>query len=112
MCTGIGLNCKNKYFVGKNHDWISKYAYIVINPRKMLNHASSYLHKQKLLNWESIYGSITVNLTDTEGNVLPGAMAGLNEQGLSVLTLWLEQSEYPTVNTQTVVPTELFAKYS
>lgn len=41
-CTGISAQYKNQYFVRKNHDWISKYAAIVINPRGMLNHDSLY----------------------------------------------------------------------
>lgn len=111
MCTGIGLCYKNKCFIGKNHDWVRKDAYIVINPRKMINHAPLYKHQNKLLSWKSKYGSITVNLTDQNNVVVPGVMAGMNEKGLAVLTLWLAQSEYPSVKTKTVVPTELFAKY-
>ena len=80
MCTGIGLCYKNKYFVGKNHDWIKKDAYIVINPRKMINHAPLYKHQNKLLSWKSKYGSITVNLTDKNNVVVPGVMAGMNEK--------------------------------
>jgi penicillin V acylase-like amidase (Ntn superfamily) len=111
MCTGLGLCYKKQYFIGKNHDWISKYASIVINPRGMVNHDTQFIRKDEQLNWVSKYGSITVNNVAENSIVTPAAMVGMNEKGLSVLTLWLEQSKYPDVSTKAVVPTELWAKY-
>lgn len=109
-CTGVSVHYKNQYFVGKNHDWVNKEAAIVINPRGMANHAPRFMRKDKQLVWAAKYGSVTVNLVENN-RVIPGAMVGMNEKGLSVLTLWQTNAKYPTKPTKPVVSTELLAKY-
>lgn len=109
-CTGIGLHYKNQYFVGKNHDWINKEAAIVVRPRGTENQDPTYMREDKLLDWAAKYGSITVNLVE-QNKIRPGAMVGMNEKGLSVLTLWHDEAKYPTVPTKPIVSTLLFANY-
>jgi len=109
-CSGIGWQYDHQWFVGKNHDWINKHAALVVNPRGMVNHPRLPMNIGKALSWTSKYGSITVNEIE-KNEVVPGAMAGVNEKGLCALMLWQIGATYPKNPIKPVVSTELFAKY-
>jgi len=111
-CTEFQIGQKNQVFVGRNFDFQTKYATVVINPRGTLNNTRDLLHKGNPLQWVSKYGSVTVDLADKSGKIyLPAVMSGINEYGLSASTLWLTKSEFPVHPAKATLPTSLWPKY-
>lgn len=111
-CSELQISYDNQYFVGRNFDWLSKYAAIVVNSRGTLNNTKDLLKRGKSFTWVAKYGSVTINLAEKNGLVhMPAVMTGMNEYGLSASTLWLAQAEFPRVTSKPVVPTALWAKY-
>lgn len=111
-CTEFQIGQKNQVFVGRNFDFQTKYAAVVINPRGTLNNSRDLLHKDKPLQWVSKYGSVTIDLADKSGKThLPAVMSGINEYGLSASTLWLAKSEFPARPAKATLPTSLWPKY-
>ncbi len=83
--------------VAKTLDWWTEHGMALVNLRG--------LEKQALLldpstgsalQWESLYGSVTFNQVSRE---FP--FGGMNEKGLVVEVLWLDDSEYPKVDKST-----------
>jgi choloylglycine hydrolase len=89
-CTTFVLRQQNKIVFGRNLDWITGSGLIMTNPRNVKKIALVD-PSQKPIQWISKYGSITFNQI---GRDLP--YGGMNETGLVVEHMTLEQTQYPT----------------
>ncbi len=76
--------------LGKNFDWNQGQGFLVSNKKGWSKKSLVAAPQAQPLRWESKYNSITFNLLGLE---FPNN--GVNEAGLSVEILWLNDSEYP-----------------
>jgi len=72
---------------GKNYDWEVDDGLVIVNKRRVTKTAFS---EQPALTWTSKYGSITFNQYGREF-----AHGGMNEAGLVVELMWLQDTQYP-----------------
>lgn len=89
-CTTFVLRQDNTIVFGRNLDWITGPGLIMTNPRNIKKTAIVDSTK-KMIEWVSKYGSITFNQI---GRDLP--YGGINETGLVVEHMALEQTQYPS----------------
>ena len=90
-CTTFVLGEKNHQVFGRNYDWDVEDALVIINKRGVSK--SSYPAPQETgtpASWVSKYGSVTFN---QYGRELP--TGGMNEAGLIVETMALNEARYP-----------------
>lgn len=74
---------------GRNYDWISDAGMVCTNLRG-LSKTSLKTENGETINWVSTYGSITFNQF---GKEFP--TGGMNEKGLVVELMWLDETKYP-----------------
>lgn len=111
-CTEIELHYGPNYMVGKNLDWYSKYAYLVINPVGIRRQALDLTQGLKPLSWIAKYGSVTEDLTDKNNQVdMNVVTGGMNQFGLSGSVLWLEDSAYPKIINKPALSTGQWIQY-
>jgi len=84
------LRQENKIVFGRNLDWISGSGLIMTNPRSLKKKAL-VAASEKVIEWTSKFGSMTFNQI---GRDLP--YGGINEAGLVVEHMTLEETQYPT----------------
>jgi choloylglycine hydrolase len=96
-CTTFVLHQGNKIVFGRNLDWITGSGLIMTNPRNVKKIALVD-PTEKAIEWISKYGSITFNQI---GRDLP--YGGINETGLVVEHMTLEQTQYPTKDDRYVI---------
>jgi choloylglycine hydrolase len=89
-CTTFVLHQNDKIVFGRNLDWITGSGLIMTNPRNVKK-IVLIDPTEKSIEWISKYGSITFNQI---GRDLP--YGGINETGLVVEHMTLEQTQYPT----------------
>jgi penicillin V acylase-like amidase (Ntn superfamily) len=85
-CSAFCLVDGDTAAVGRNFDWVGDYGLIFVNKRGIEKTA---FHVDKPVKWESKYGSVSFNILGREF-----AIDGVNEAGLVLATLWLEDSQY------------------
>ena len=91
-CTTFCLDHGAQPVFGKNYDWIVGDGLVIVNKRAVTKAAWSSPHEtSNRLTWTSKYGSVTFN---QHGREFP--MGGINEAGLVVETMMLEETEYPS----------------
>lgn len=73
--------------LAKSYDWIVEDGLIMVNKRHIFKQA---MPADNPLQWTSKYGSITFTQA---GRELP--MGGMNETGLTIELMWLEETTYP-----------------
>jgi len=88
-CTTFVLRGTNHVYFGRNFDWNSEDALVIINPRGVQK-TSLTLPGRAAARWTSKYGSLTFN---SAGWDLP--TGGMNEMGLVVEDMWLDETKYP-----------------
>lgn len=88
-CTTFCLDHGDQPVFGRNFDWIAKAGLMMINKRGVTKVVRSG-PQDRLLTWTSKYGSATFN---QYGREFP--MGGMNEAGLVVESMVLEETEYP-----------------
>ena len=88
-CTTFCINNNGQIVFGRNYDWITGAGIIHTNHRGLLK-TSMLTGDGKQLNWVSKYGSITFNQYGKEH-----PMGGMNEKGLVVELMWLDETVYP-----------------
>jgi hypothetical protein len=86
-CTSFCFQDNGQWIFGKNFDWMIEDGMFVVNKGGVAKQSFSPDHPAT---WVSKYGSVTVN---QYGRELP--MGGLNEAGLVVENMWLDETEYP-----------------
>ena len=89
-CTTFVLHQGKNIVFGRNLDWITGSGFIMTNPRN-INKRALVDSSEKAIEWSSKYGSMTFNQI---GRELP--YGGINETGLVVEHMTLEQTQYPT----------------
>lgn len=87
-CTTFCLKSESELLFGRNYDWHIEYGIIFVNKKDVMKSAS--VRHESSAQWISKYGSVTFNQF---GREFPNG--GINEAGLVVELMWLEQTEYP-----------------
>ncbi len=85
-CTTFLMEHQGHYYFGRNYDWVSGNGMLVVNNR-YLQKASAH---DPSLQWTSNFGSISFNQF---GKEFP--TGGMNEKGLVVELMWLDETQYP-----------------
>lgn len=88
-CTTFCLKNGHNIVVGKNYDFYSGVGHLVLNKRN-IQKTSYPTPDGKPVTWIARYGSISFNQF---GKEFP--CGGMNEKGLVVESMWLDQTEYP-----------------
>jgi penicillin V acylase-like amidase (Ntn superfamily) len=87
-CTAFFIYTGDEAVVGKSYDWSMDVGLVVVNKRGIAKEA--VVDDENPARWVSEYGSVTFN---QYGRELP--MGGMNEVGLVVEVMWLEDTVYP-----------------
>lgn len=87
-CSSFVLKNGKTILLGKNFDWTYDQGYLVKNLQNT-SKVAYYTHNGRPISWTSKYGSITFN---QNGKDMP--YGGMNEGGLVVEMLWLEDTRY------------------
>jgi penicillin V acylase-like amidase (Ntn superfamily) len=90
-CTAFGLRRGAHVVVGKSYDWHQRAGLLVLNKRGVAKRALLLRPAAKPASWVSRYGSVTFT---QYGRDMP--LGGINERGLVVEVLWLNQARYGT----------------
>ena len=88
-CTTFFINKDGHMIFGRNYDWITDAGMVCTN-LKGLSKISMKTENGETINWISKYGSITFN---QYGKEFP--TGGMNEKGLVVELMWLDETKYP-----------------
>jgi choloylglycine hydrolase len=91
---------------GKNYDWMIGDGAIFVNKRGVTKWSSVEGEKNPAL-WTSRYGSVTFN---QYGREQPSG--GMNEAGLVIEVMWLEDTEYPAADDRAVVDVLEWIQYN
>ncbi len=89
LCTTFCLSDGTSHLVGKSYDWDMEQGIVVANPRG-LHKRALLLNGGKPAEWDARYASITFN---QYGREIPNG--GMNEAGLVVEVMWLDETEAP-----------------
>jgi len=87
-CSAVVLKKGTKIILAKNFDWTFRDGIIIKNLRGT-NKIAYHTHTGEQAQWTSKFGSVTFN---QNGKEMP--YGGMNEKGLTVAMLWLEQTKY------------------
>lgn len=91
-CSTFVLKSGKNLVFGRNYDWGIGYGYVMVNKRNLIKRSDhSSEPSAKPVQWISKYGSITFN---QYGKEYP--MGGMNEAGLVVEVMWLEETRFPS----------------
>jgi choloylglycine hydrolase len=88
---------------GRNYDWNFGDGMVVVNKRNVMKRA---LVEPRPASWTSKYGSITFN---QYGREFP--TGGMNEKGLVVELMWLDDAQYPAGDGRGSLPTLQWIQY-
>jgi len=102
-CTTFCLDKGGSLVVGKNYDWSVEDGLVVVNKRGLKKTAYT---KENPASWTSRFGSVTFN---QYGHEFPSG--GINERGVVVELMWLEDTEYPTADARGALPTLQWIQY-
>jgi choloylglycine hydrolase len=89
-CTAFSLKQDNKAVVGCSYDWELDDGLIFVNKRGIKKEAIVISPDESPAQWVSVYGSVTFN---QYGREIP--IMGMNEAGLVLSSLWLDETQYP-----------------
>jgi choloylglycine hydrolase len=104
-CTTFFIHHNGQMIFGRNYDWVADAGLVCTNQRGLAK--SSYKNvDKKAFNWVSKYGSITFN---QYGKEFP--TGGMNEKGLVVELMWLDETEYPKVDERSSVEELQWVQY-
>lgn len=87
-CSAIVLKNGNQIILAKNFDWTFRDGIIIKNLRGT-NKVAYHTHTGEPAQWTSKFGSVTFN---QNGKEMP--YGGMNEKGLTIEMLWMEQTKY------------------
>jgi penicillin V acylase-like amidase (Ntn superfamily) len=88
-CTTFLLERGQQRVFGRTYDWHIGYGMVLVN-KHGVQKSTMPEPGSTLLEWTSRYGSVTFN---QYGREMPSG--GMNEAGLVIEVLWLEETEYP-----------------
>lgn len=104
-CTTFCLKHDKALVFGKNYDWNIGYGLVFINKRG-IEKASAVAAGETALSWVSKYGSVSFN---QYGREFP--LGGMNEAGLVIELMWLDDSEYPAPDERPAIGTTQWIQY-
>lgn len=87
-CTSFCINTPDELVFGKNYDWFIDYGFMIVNKKGIDKIA--FVNNDIPAKWQSKYGSVTFNQF---GREFPNG--GMNEAGLVVELMWLDETKYP-----------------
>ncbi len=102
-CTTFCFQDDGDWVYGRNYDWMIEHCLITVNKRGV---AKTALTEGNPAQWVSKYGSITFN---QYGREFP--LGGMNEAGLVIECMWLEQTEYPHPDARVAAPDLQWIQY-
>src|SRR6266700_6230996 len=94
-CTTVCVLEKDKAVVAYNYDFYPSEGLVVVNKRGMRKR--SFIRAQGAT-WVATYGSVTFNQFGRDN-----PMTGINEKGLMVSQMWLDETRYPPADTRPVI---------
>ncbi|AXS80315.1 linear amide C-N hydrolase [Dechloromonas sp. HYN0024] len=89
-CTTAVLDRENAFLFGRTYDGAFAQANVTLNVRGVAKTSFAAATSGQPLKWTSRYASLTFN---QYGQDMP--MGGMNEAGLVVETMWLDETRYP-----------------
>jgi penicillin V acylase-like amidase (Ntn superfamily) len=92
-CTTFLLTAGGQRYVGKSYDWDESSGHVMYNKRGVAKRALVLSPTEKAAQWISKHASLTFN---QYGREMPNG--GLNDAGLVVEIMWLQESVYPPVD--------------
>ncbi len=96
-CTTFVLQGDGRIYFGRNLDWFWESGLIIVNQRQIQKTALANLGSTPV-KWTSKYGSVTFNQF---GREMP--FGGMNEAGLVVENMWLDETRYPTADARPAI---------
>lgn len=90
-CSTFLLSRNGRHVFGRNYDWVSGNGMLMVNARGVTK--SSFTPDGNSIAWVSAYGSTTFNQF---GKEFPHG--GMNEKGLVVELMWLNETSYPAAD--------------
>lgn len=104
-CTAALLSHGGDMVVVKSYDYYMGQGHVVVNPRGLAK-TSMVFGGERAASWVARYGSVTLN---QYGRELPAS--GMNEAGLVVEVLWLDETCYPDPDDRPVLPDLQWIQY-
>ena len=104
-CTSMLIRHSTGPLMAKNYDWDVAEGFLVINPRGLAKTAL-VPEGSKPVRWTSRYGSVSFN---QYGREFP--MGGMNEAGLAMEVLWLDETVYPPTGNRNSIGTLQWVQY-
>jgi penicillin V acylase-like amidase (Ntn superfamily) len=104
-CTTFCLKSRDRVLFGRNYDWNIGDGLIFVNKRGLAKTASGN-DVPNPAKWISRYGSVTFNQYGRENPT-----GGMNEAGLVVEELWLDETQYSLDKNLPVVDTQEWIQY-
>ena len=102
-CTTFCLKRNGEVLFGKNYDWSIGDGMIFVNKRGISKTADQ---KNNPAKWVSKYGSLTFNQYGREN-----PSGGINEMGLVIELMWLDDTKYPAQNSLPTIGTLEWIQY-
>ena len=102
-CTTFCYQRDGAIVFGKNYDWNVEDGLVIVNKRGMNKTA---LTEENPAQWTSQFGSVTFN---QYGREFPSG--GINEKGLVVELMWLDETMYPEPDRRRSLPTLQWIQY-
>ncbi|HJT66923.1 MAG TPA: hypothetical protein VJ749_10740 [Pyrinomonadaceae bacterium] len=104
-CTTFCLAGAGEVLFGRNYDWIIGDGLVIVNKRGVVKQAT-IVESNNAAKWVSKYGSIPFNQYGRENPA-----GGMNEAGLVVEQLWLDETEYPEADARPALGTQEWVQY-
>ncbi len=104
-CTAFYIFTGDETVVGKSFDWSTCAGLVVVNKRGIAKEALPA--GDNPARWTSTYGSVTFN---QYGREMP--LGGMNEAGLVIEVLWLDESAYPAPDERPAVGCLQWVQYA
>lgn len=87
-CTTLCISTESELVFGKNYDWSISYGLVFVNKKNV--EKTALITKGNPAKWVAKYGSVSFNQF---GREFPSG--GMNEAGLVVELMWLDDTKYP-----------------
>lgn len=102
-CTTFCLKNGGEVLFGKNYDWMIGDGFVFVNKRGVQKTSMAGANAAR---WTSRYGSLTFNQYGREN-----PMGGMNEAGLVVELMWLDETKYPSADARPALDTLEWIQY-
>lgn len=96
-CTTFCLKNKSEVLFGKNYDWMIGDGMIFVNKRGV-EKSAMISGNETAARWVSKYGNVTFNQYGKDN-----PSGGMNEAGLVIELMWLEDTQYPKTDARPVI---------